>query len=102
MINVIAVITASPGKRGELLAAFKENVRAVHAEEGCIEYAATIDANGFGKLQALYGEDTFVVLEKWESKEHLMEHAVADHMKAYAKKTKHLIVDRKIHIMTVA
>ena len=32
MIHVIAIITAKPGKRGEMLAAFRANMSAVHAE----------------------------------------------------------------------
>ena len=42
-VHVIAVITAKPGKRSEVLAHFKANVPAVHAEDGCIEYGATVD-----------------------------------------------------------
>ena len=35
MIHVVAVITAKPGKREEVLAAFRANVPAVRAEKGC-------------------------------------------------------------------
>ena len=34
MIHVVAIITAKPGKRAEVLANFKANVPAVHAEIG--------------------------------------------------------------------
>ena len=102
MINVVAVITAKNGMRNELLAAFNQNCPAVHAEAGCIEYAASVDADGFGNIQTKYGDDTFVVIEKWESKDHLMAHAVSEHMKSYAKKTKELIADRKIYILSKA
>ena len=102
MISVVAVITAKPGMREILLKEFKENIPAVHSEEGCIEYSAKTDASGFGEIQAKYGDDVFIVIEKWESKEHLMAHAISDHMKAYSKKTKDLIADRKIHILMPA
>jgi len=46
MIHVIAIITAKPGKRDELLAAFRANMPAVHAEAGCIEYGPALDAEG--------------------------------------------------------
>ena len=46
MIHVIAIITANPGKRDEVLKNFKANVPAVHAEKGCIEYGATVDTDG--------------------------------------------------------
>ena len=54
-VHVIAVITAKPGRRAELLEAFQANVPNVHAEEGCIEYVATIDAEGAGSIQTRFG-----------------------------------------------
>ncbi len=38
MIHVVAIITAKPGQREAILQAFRANVPAVHAEQGCIEY----------------------------------------------------------------
>ena len=96
MIHVLAVITAKPGKRAEILAAFHANMPAVHAEAGCIEYGPVIDAPN---SPAKYGDETFVVVEKWESPQHLSAHAASDHMKAYAAKTRELIAERVIHIM---
>jgi hypothetical protein len=52
MIHVIAVITAKPGKREEILRAFRANVPAVRAEKGCIEYGAAIDAENALPIQA--------------------------------------------------
>jgi quinol monooxygenase YgiN len=46
MIRVVAIITAQPGRREELLTAFRALVPLVHAEQGCIEYQPTIDAEG--------------------------------------------------------
>ncbi|WP_025898402.1 putative quinol monooxygenase [Sneathiella glossodoripedis] len=100
MINVVAIITAKPGKRDELLSLFNANVPAVRAEDGCIEYGAAIDTEGMGSFQAKLGEDSFAVLEKWESKEALMAHAVSDHMKDYGKKSKDLVADKAIHILS--
>lgn len=101
-VHVLAMITAKPGKRDEVLAAFKENTPTVLAEDGCIEYGATIDAEGIGGFQTKFGDDTFVAVEKWESLDALMAHAVAPHMKAYAAKTKELLVDRVIHVLSPA
>ncbi|HVZ07227.1 putative quinol monooxygenase [Rhodopila sp.] len=100
MIHVVAVITAKPGKRAEILAAFKANMPAVHAEAGCIEYGPVVDAEGVGPFQTKYGEDTFLVLEKWESLKHLADHAASPHMKAYGAKTKDLIANRVIHVLS--
>ena len=58
MIRVVAVITANPGRRDELLAAFRANVPNVRAEKGCIEYAGHIDAADIGPFQAKFGPDT--------------------------------------------
>ena len=102
MINVVAIITAKPGKRAEVLAAFKANVPAVHAEKGCIEYTAVIDTEGMGKFQTPIGADTFMVIEKWASKEDLMAHAAAPHMAAYGAKVKDLLAGRVIHVLSAA
>lgn len=102
MINVVAVITAKPGKRDEVLAVFKANVPAVHAEKGCIEYVAVTDTPGMGKFQTPIGPDTFMVIEKWASKEDLMAHAAAPHMAAYGAKVKDLLAGRVIHVLSPA
>ena len=102
IVHVVAVIAVRPGMRGRVLEAFQANVPAVKAEDGCIEYAATVDAEGVGPLQAKFGADTFVVVEKWASLDALKAHAAAPHMKAYAAKTKDMIAERKIHVLTAA
>jgi quinol monooxygenase YgiN len=101
-VHVIAIITAKPGKRAEALAAFNANVPAVHAEDGCIEYGATVDAEGMGAIQTKFGNDTFVVVEKWASADALKAHAAAPHMAAYAAKVKDLLANRVIHVLSDA
>ena len=51
MIHVVAIITAKPGMRDAILAAFRANMPAVHAEKGCIEYGPAIDTEGMGGIQ---------------------------------------------------
>ena len=102
MIHVIAIITAKPGKRDEILKNFKANVPTVHAEKGCIEYGATVDADGMGSFQTKFGADTFVVVEKWESTDALKAHSAAPHMAAYAAKVKDLLDKRVIHVLSPA
>ena len=102
MVHVIAVITAKSGMRGNVLELFNANVPAVKAEDGCIEYGATVDADGVGGFQTKFGEDSFVVIEKWASLDHLKAHAGSDHMKAYGAKTKDMLADRVIHVMSSA
>jgi quinol monooxygenase YgiN len=102
MIHVIAVLTAKPGKREEILGHFRANVPAVRAEKGCIEYGAAVDAENALKVQTKWGPDTFLVIEKWESMEALQAHAAAPHMAAYAAKTRELMASRVIHILSSA
>ena len=102
MIHVIAVITAKPGMRDTILREFRANMPAVHAEQGCIEYAPAVDAEGIGSFQTPVGSDTFVVIEKWESADALKAHAAAPHMAAYAAKTRDMVASRVIHVLTPA
>ena len=99
MIHVLAFATTLPGKRNEVLEAFQANVPAVQAEDGCIEYGATTDAEEVGPFQSQLGADTFVVVEKWASVGALEAHALAPHMAAYGAKTKGLLASRVIHVL---
>jgi quinol monooxygenase YgiN len=99
-VHVLAIITAKPGMRDKILEAFHANVPAVRAESGCIEYTATVDCEGAGGMQTKFGDDTFVVIEKWESLDALKAHAAAPHMAAYAARTKDMIASRIIHVLS--
>ena len=99
-IHVVAVITARAGMREKILEDFHQNSPTVRKEQGCIEYIATVDANDAGVLQTKFGDDTFVVVEKWGNLGALKDHAASSHMAAYAQKTKDLIESRIIHILS--
>ncbi len=101
MIHVVAVITAKPGQREKMLEAARDNLAAVRAENGCIEYGPVVDAD-FGGFQTPLGPDGFMVIEKWENAEALKAHAAAPHMAAYAAKVKDLIAKREIHVLQSA
>ncbi|MEI6468388.1 MAG: putative quinol monooxygenase [Betaproteobacteria bacterium] len=100
MVHVLAIITAKPGLRSDILSIFQLNVSFVKAESGCIEYGATVDAKDAPAFQTPWGLDTFVVIEKWESMDALKAHAAAPHMTAYGAKTKEMIASRVVHIMS--
>jgi quinol monooxygenase YgiN len=100
MINVVAVITAHPGQRAQILEAFAANRAAVLAEEGCIEYGAVADAPGLPPSPGTLGEDTFMVIEKWASMAALQAHAKSAHMAAYGAKTRELTAKRVIHVLS--
>ena len=102
MINVMAIITAKPGLRAQVLEAFQANRPAVLAEAGCIEYQANVDAQAFPPSKGTLGDDTFVVVERWDSADALKAHAVAPHMAAYSAKTKEWVASRVIHILEAA
>ena len=100
MIHVVAIITAKPGEREAVLAAFRANMAAVHAEEGCVQYEPVIDAPDAGPAQTKLGDDSFCVVERWESMAALTAHAQSAHMKAYGAKVKDHLASRTIHILT--
>lgn len=102
MIHVLAVITAKPGMRERILEAYRANVETVRAELGCLEYGAVVDAGDAAAGFARFGEDSFVVVEKWASMQVLQAHAVAPHMKAYASKVKEWTASRAIHVLEPA
>ena len=99
MIHVLAIITTKPGKRDEVLAAFRANMPAVHAEAGCIEYGPVIDAEGGG---AKFGPDTFVVVEKWETVAALKAHGAAPHMQAYRARVKDYVRGMELRVLSPA
>jgi quinol monooxygenase YgiN len=102
MIHVVAAITTQPGQRAAVLQAFKANVPAVLAEAGCIEYTAVVDMPNGPSIQARLGDDTFFVIEKWESMAALSAHGASPHMVAYGTRTRDLVASRAIHILTDA
>ena len=102
MIHVLAIITAKPGMRDVILKEFRANVPNVHAEKGCIEYGPAIDTEGAGAIQTPLGPDSFAVVEKWATLEDLKAHGAAPHMAAYAAKTRPMIANRVIHVLSPA
>jgi quinol monooxygenase YgiN len=102
VIHVIAITTTRPGQRDAVLDLFRANVPAVQAEQGCIEYGAYTDMPDGPAVQALHGQDVFVVMEKWASMEALRAHIAAPHTAAYRERTKELVVKREIRILTPA
>lgn len=100
VVHVLAVITTLPGLRDSVLKDFLANLPAVHAEPGCIEYTAVVDANPSTPAgTSVYGPDTFVVIEKWSSEATLRAHAGAPHMLSHAAKTRERIKARQIYVL---
>jgi quinol monooxygenase YgiN len=102
MIQIVAILVTKPGLRTEVLDAFHEAAPIVRMEDGCVDYAAFVDLPGFGAAQTLYGDDTFVVLEKWNGADALKAHARTPHMAALMAKLKEKLASQTVHILTAA
>ena len=99
MVHVLAIITAHPGKRAQLLELFQAVIPTVREEQGCIEYGVAVDV---AQADPAFGPDTYVVIEKWESMETLKAHSVAPHMKSFGAAAGGLIAKRAVHVMEPA
>ena len=77
-----------------------EVVEVIHTTEALTHLfkGASVVLNTVGPF-AKFGPDTFVVIEKWESMDHLKAHGASEHMKAYAAKNKDLLADRAVHVL---
>ena len=98
MINVIATITVKPECRDEFLKIFNDNVPAVLAESGCLEYFPCVDADSGLSIQEK--DDTAVtIVEKWETLDALHAHLKAPHMAAYKEKVKDMVTGLSLKVL---
>lgn len=102
MIHVLATIELNPGTRDKFIAEFKKIIKDVHAEQGCIEYGPTIDADTGIATQAKVGPDKVVIVEKWATLADLKAHSVAPHMTAYRAKVKDYVKGMELRVLTPA
>ena len=102
MIHVVAIITAKPGKRAEILGHFRANVPTVRAEKGCIEYGPTVDVPTSIPAQGPPRADVVTVVEKWESVAALETHLMAPHMREFRKATESLRCGTSLRILAPA
>ena len=96
MIHIVAIITAKPGKRSELLSLVRGNLPLVRAEDGCVEYSPVVDH--FDSAHP-FGPDMFIVIEKWRDEATLAKHRVASHMQRYLAQSKDLVAHRAVHVL---
>lgn len=101
MINVLASITVKAGARDKFVAAFKANVPAVLAENGCIEYFPAVDVDS-GLPPQVTDENVVTIIEKWETMEALHAHTKAPHMLAYREKVKDIVQGMTIKVLQAA
>jgi quinol monooxygenase YgiN len=101
MIYVVASVRVKEGRREEFLEIFKANVPAVLAEDGCIEYAPTVDVDAALSPQKL-DPAMVTVVEKWESTAALQAHLKAPHMLAYRENTRDLVESVTLKVLVAA
>jgi len=83
MIHVIATVETVPGQRAAFIEEFRRIVPAVHAEQGCVEYGATVDEETSISAQPPVRENVVVIIEKWQTLDDLEAHLIAPHMIEY-------------------
>lgn len=74
MIYVVATTKVKPESREAYIAGAKDCIRATHQEQGCIAYESHTSIND---------PNTFVVVERWASREDLNAHGRSAHMKVW-------------------
>ena len=101
VVHVIAVITAHPGKRQNILDVLHPGLERVHDIPGCIEYTVTIDADVVGTMhtQTKFGPDTYATIEKWESLEHLKAHSTAPEIAPFFEKIQPYLKSRVVYFL---
>lgn len=98
MLHVIATIELEPGRRDEFLTHFLWVAPQVRQEEGCLEYAPTVDSGTTFAAQPPLRDDVVVVVEKWESLAHLQAHMATRHMAEYRERVTGLVRAVTLHV----
>ena len=102
MLHVIATINIEPGKRAEFLTHFAWVTPLVRAENGCIEYGATIDVPTSIAVQVPPRADVVVVVEKWADLHALQAHLAAPHMAEYRQRVQALVKSVSLQVLEPA
>jgi quinol monooxygenase YgiN len=102
LIHVIAHIELQPGTRDRFLREFAKLQPEVHAEAGCIEYAAAVDLKAGVPGQVPVRPNTVIIVEKWSSLEALGKHAMAPHMWAYRERVKDVVIRTVLQVLEPA
>ena len=102
MIHVIATIELTPGTREAFLTEFRKIIADVRAEQGCIEYVATIDVQTAIKVQVPPRPNVVTVIEKWDSIEALTAHLAAPHMQTYREDVKDIVKGVALQVLAAA
>ncbi|MEI8380993.1 MAG: putative quinol monooxygenase [Planctomycetota bacterium] len=99
MIHVLAQVETNPGSREDFLAEFAKVAILVRQEAGCIEYGAAVDTPTGIPVQNFIGETAVLIVEKWESVDHLKAHLVAPHMTDYRVRIKPFVQSVRLQVL---
>lgn len=100
MIHVLAQVETTPGHRADFLAEFAKVAVLVRQEAGCIEYGAATDVPTDIPVQNLLGDNGVLIIEKWESVEHLKAHLIAAHMADYRIRVKPFVQSVRLQVLS--
>ena len=101
MIHVIASLHIREGHLAEFIDIFKANIPNVLEEEGCLEYAPTVDIPS-GLSPQVMDANAVTIIEKWRSLDDLKRHLAAPHMLAYRANVKDLVIDLSLKVLSEA
>jgi quinol monooxygenase YgiN len=102
MIHVIATIRTAPGRREDVLQAFRALVPKVLAEAGCIEYGTAVDLPNIADGQPEARPDVLTVVEKWHDPAALRAHLAAPHMVEFRTTVQNLVIGVEIRVLSPA
>ena len=102
MIRVIATVEVAEGRRGDFLAALRQIVPKVLAEEGCVEYGPWVDLPTNIPAQPEVRDNAVTVVEKWESIQALEAHLMTPHMLEFRQATERMRVGVTLRILEPA
>ena len=100
MIHVIATLELRPGTRTAFLEEFARLAPEVHAEAGCIEYAAAVDVATPLAAQLPLRPDVVTVVEKWADVPALEAHQRAPHMEAWRARVRDQLAGVTLQVLT--
>ena len=97
-VSVLAAVRVKSGQVEQFLEIFRANVPNVLAEDGCLEYAPSIDVDSGMAAQELAPEGV-TILERWESLDALKAHSVAPHMLAYREQVRDIVESVSLKVL---
>jgi quinol monooxygenase YgiN len=102
MVHVVAYLTATPGRRQDILDILMPLVPSIQEEPGCVEYTVTTDAEVVGPKhpQTKFGPDTYIVVERWATLADLERHSKLPVVDEFFGKIEGFMADRVVHFLS--